>query len=388
MPSHQTAKPVPMKCLFILSLFVLIHPTFSQTRLPVISATSTTVSINDGGYLDKNAWTLSPDTRPDVYTATRSRKPKWVTFYTDIDSIRVNVKPGTRFSFIILLHGKDSCYTQIASALPSEPPKVTGKKTDTIPFRLTEHQAIHVKAIVNQSDTLNLHFDTGTLRFRITKNALQAKPQMAIDQIETLQMGSLVWHRPQVNPAQVAAHQMDGRFGWEAFDDRILEINYDRNQILVHSLLPAKAKRYKKANIRFVQNLFCMDASLAVGTKKYKGTFLLDTGSDLAMVLDSTWAAKQNFPTDLPLLKKSSFKDGAGHNYETQIVSVPQLHLAGEEITQVPTSVLGSKTPVGFEINCLGNEVLKRFNLIIDLQTDIIYLKKNRLAGTSFKTTL
>ncbi|RYF37317.1 MAG: hypothetical protein EOO38_26495, partial [Cytophagaceae bacterium] len=90
----------------------------AQAQLPLIRATSSHVAIRDGGYLNKNAWTLSPKARPDVYTADRTRKAKWVTFYTDLDSIRLRVKPGTRTDFIILLNGKDSCYTRLASALP------------------------------------------------------------------------------------------------------------------------------------------------------------------------------------------------------------------------------------------------------------------------------
>ncbi|HVV03281.1 MAG TPA: helix-turn-helix domain-containing protein, partial [Puia sp.] len=110
-------------CLFLVFMLTLVARTVTAQQvtrqLPIIKASSRYVSINDGGYLDKNAWNLNPKLRPDVYTADRTRQTKWVTFYTDIDSIRVRVKPGTTFDFIILLNGTDSCYTRIASALPS-----------------------------------------------------------------------------------------------------------------------------------------------------------------------------------------------------------------------------------------------------------------------------
>ncbi|HTD41182.1 MAG TPA: hypothetical protein VK671_11215, partial [Mucilaginibacter sp.] len=127
-----------MKYLHLFIPFLFIQSIFAQSKLPVIKATSKSVAINDGGFLDKNVWTLSPKARPDIYTADRTRKTKWVTFYTDIDSIRVKVKPGTKYNFIILLNGKDSCYTQIASAIPPED-KLNNKiyKNDTIPFTLT-----------------------------------------------------------------------------------------------------------------------------------------------------------------------------------------------------------------------------------------------------------
>src|ERR1700712_4955729 len=111
-----------MKYALLAITFSLSQFIFAQSKLPVIKATSKKVAISDGGYLDKNAWSLSPAIKPDIYTADRTRKTKWVIFYTDIDSIKVKVKPGTRFNFIVLLNGKDSCYTQIASAIPPESP--------------------------------------------------------------------------------------------------------------------------------------------------------------------------------------------------------------------------------------------------------------------------
>ena len=90
---------------------------FGQSKLPVIKATSKAVAIRDGIDLETNAWSLSPTAHPDIFTAERTRKAKWVTFYTDIDSISVKVKPGTQFDFVILLNGKDSCFTRISSAI-------------------------------------------------------------------------------------------------------------------------------------------------------------------------------------------------------------------------------------------------------------------------------
>ncbi len=75
-----------MKCTLSVILLILCQSIVAQSKLPVIKATSKNVSINDGGFLDTNAWTLSPKTELDIFTADRTRKTKWVIFYTDIDS--------------------------------------------------------------------------------------------------------------------------------------------------------------------------------------------------------------------------------------------------------------------------------------------------------------
>ncbi|RBL89307.1 transglutaminase domain-containing protein [Chitinophaga flava] len=82
---------------------------FAQQKLPVIRATSTTVSIKDGPNFRKNAWTIEPATKPDIYPTTAKR----VTFYTDVDSISITVKPDRPQDFYILLNGKDSALTRV-----------------------------------------------------------------------------------------------------------------------------------------------------------------------------------------------------------------------------------------------------------------------------------
>ena len=56
-----------------------------------------------------------------------------------------------------------------------------------------------------------------------------------------------------------------------------------------------------------------------------------------------------------------------------------------QTLSNIPTSLLGSKNPTGLEINLLGNEVLKRFNTIVDFQNDYIYFKPNKLTALAFK---
>jgi len=165
-----------MKLLFSVIALLIGYTIHAQNKLPVIKAGSTNVSISDGGYFDKNAWSLSPKARPDTYIADRTRRTKWVIFYTDIDSIKVKVKPGTRFDFIVILNGKDSCFTRIASAIPPESLSATPTDThDTIPFTLTDFNAIRVRAVINGTDLVNLHFDVGSFDFRLTKDAVLHK---------------------------------------------------------------------------------------------------------------------------------------------------------------------------------------------------------------------
>jgi transglutaminase-like putative cysteine protease len=98
------------KLFFLASLFLTIcNLTFGQTK--VIRANSKSVDIRDGDEFSKNAWTISPEIKPDIYTT--SSKGKKVTFYTDLDSLTVEITPTTKFDFIISLNDNTKALTQI-----------------------------------------------------------------------------------------------------------------------------------------------------------------------------------------------------------------------------------------------------------------------------------
>lgn len=377
----------------------------AQAKLPLLRATSSQVAIRDGGYLDKNAWTLSPKARPDVYTADRTREAKWVTFYTDLDSLRLRVKPGTRTNFIILLNGQDSCYTQVASAI-SLPPKARRRRTavpDTIPFTLTADDVLAVQAVLNQQDTLLLHFDTGAFEVRLTREAILHKTHLLADQPATLagtaapnynrlrpstslQLGTLTLRTPPVRATGLTARGMDGRFGYALFEGKQVAIDYDQHYLLVYSHLPRQAVRgYTKTKLLFRRSYMCVQAAFRVGDRGYPGEFLLDTGASAAVIVDSSWVSHQHFPQTLPLLQTVVLHNPQGEKMETRVVRAPAFSLGPYHLVEVPTNMLLRASPDRLAINNLGNELLKRFNLVFDFQRDILYLKPNKLWGLPFR---
>jgi hypothetical protein len=98
----------------ILGLVTLSGTARSQTHLPIVKATARLVDIRDTGVLNRGAWRISPQLRPDIYTT--HTKDQRVTFYTDVDSIACEVQPDQPFNFVILLNGTDSAFTEVCYA--------------------------------------------------------------------------------------------------------------------------------------------------------------------------------------------------------------------------------------------------------------------------------
>ena len=97
------------KILTLLFVIFVGQTVLAQKKLPIIKAISTSVDIKDDNNLRKNAWTIVPEEKLDVYTTSAKK----VTFYTDIDSISFKIDPKKLYNFIILVNGKDSARTQI-----------------------------------------------------------------------------------------------------------------------------------------------------------------------------------------------------------------------------------------------------------------------------------
>jgi len=121
------------KCITLCVLLILIAQIiFAQQQL-IIKAGSRKVDVKDGEIYQKGVWNLSPEAKPDIYYAIEPINKKRITFYTDVDSISFNIKPGNICDFIILLNNKDTCYTRISAIVP-----VKTIETNTVSLGLME----------------------------------------------------------------------------------------------------------------------------------------------------------------------------------------------------------------------------------------------------------
>jgi hypothetical protein len=106
--SHSLCRRSAFAALFL----ALATVVFAYPKMPIIRAKSKSVDIRVGNELRRNAWTIVPEAKPDIYHT--SKKGEKITFYTDVDSISCIVKTDAPFDFIILLDGKDTAWTQVA----------------------------------------------------------------------------------------------------------------------------------------------------------------------------------------------------------------------------------------------------------------------------------
>lgn len=271
---------------------------------------------------------------------------------------------------LLLLSQREAAQTQLLS--------------DTIPFQMNGQSNLYVKAVFNKTDTLNLNFDTGTTELvlinSVLKGKLKATPTLYTTSY-SLKIGATTY-QTKVYDAELTAHETDGRFGWDLFKNKVVELDYDKQLMIVHAHLPlqvATDKRYTKLAIEFSKDLLLIPSSISQNGVVNKALFLFDTGYQRTAMLDDELLKQGNFPTaKMTVIKKVVMKGAQGNEIPVLTTNLARLQIGKYQLKNVPVQQLTTTKPLkNKNIHILGNEVLKRFNVVLDLRANVVYLKPN-----------
>lgn len=375
---------------FFLSLCMVLFLTsfsWAQTKLPVLKANGPKAVIYEKDNGLKTDWNIDPKIKPDVYTVSKiATSNKRVIIKTDIDSLAVDLKKGEKKDIIILLKDKDSALTRIESL----PPKDFSNRSfkDTMKLHINEQNTIFVKTVLNKTDTLLLNFDTGTSDLVLTQETLKNKIKSSLKSgTNILQIGNREYKGFTIYPAQLTGHGTDGRFGWDLFDGMIVELNYDKGLMVVHSQLPSDVKsQYSSVPIKYFNNVFLVQVGITQDKVKNKDWYLFDTGYQRTAMLDGPLLNEQGFPADkMTVIKKVIMKGAQGNEIPVMTSNLQSLSLGKTKLKNIPVQLLSQSRPVtGTRMNILGNEILKRFNVFLDFQKNVVYMKPNQLVNVTY----
>ncbi len=388
-------KPLFTGLLFLMSSQSMIN---AQLEIPVVKATSKTVDVKDGEDYLKGHWQITPELALDVYHASRYKKNKRVTFYTDRDSISFLTEPDRIYDFAILLNNKDTAFTQIST---KSPPLLSVRKDcngcatspDTIPFTFGRGDKVYLRASINNSVPLDLMFDLGSNQIVLSKEGLAKVPGMAFDEtkanvafggqynvqsssINTLRIGDLVWDSVPV--VRIDKADADGILGYNAFDGKMIAIDYDHQWLIVYPAPTPIAGDYQQLEMRFRGGLPFIEATLVNGNKRYTDYFEFDGGSNGSLWLNQAFASRYDLYQTMEKIGETTTQ-GLGGSTENQTVVFPKILIGNYELAQVPVDLELPSKQEHLQWGIFGMDVLKRFNVVIDFQNDLLYLKPNSL---------
>jgi hypothetical protein len=270
-----------------------------------------------------------------------------------------------------------------------------------IPFQLTPYNNLSIEAVLNKQDTVQLMFHTASNALHITEDAIKKLKSIRFDRTDSvkswggdgnssrysknnsLQIGDLHWEPIALWEDKYSGHFTDGKFGPNLFQNKVIEIDFDKKLIIISTDLPAKTKKYEKLKLIFERDNMFIESSITIGNSAFKNKFLIHSGYGGAILLDDQFANENKIGEKLKIIKETTMKDAFGNDLKTQNVLLPVLKIGNEKLEQVPAGFW--KGAIGRQkMSAMGGDILKRFNIIIDAQREYIYLKANHLKRGSY----
>lgn len=272
---------------------------------------------------------------------------------------------------------------------------------DSISFRLSSHNNIIIKALLNGKDSLNLMFHTGTSSLSLIKssgpklNSIKWSSETEVQswggsssarfsENNSLKIGGIIWDSLPIWENENSGPETDGKFGPNFFAGKVLEFDFEKNYIFLHDSLPNTISQFSKLGLTNDEGSLFMEAWTSIDTNRYKNKFLIHSGFGGSVLFDDAFSAKHKLGEQLEIFKESELRDSYGNVLKTKKAILPHFQIA-EFILQ--------DLPIGFfegaigrqKMSVIGGDILKRFHIILDSKRQFIYLKPNSLMNLAYK---
>ncbi|MEM7163151.1 MAG: hypothetical protein AAF487_12010 [Bacteroidota bacterium] len=384
-----------MKALVIVFLLNAISISiFAQDDLPVLRTETADMDIKDGDHLRIDYWTIDPAIELDVYVADKINQRKSVSFYSDIDSITFHIDPGEQRNFLIILNETDTCLTQIKSGITFVDRDSLPLTQDTIPFILSSANNIIIQTVLNQNDTLNLMFHTAQGSVSLTEDAISKIGNKTFDKsVNTvtwggestsryslgnyLKMKGFEWENLTIWQDRNTGPDADGKFGPGLFPNKVIELNFDQSIMVVHAYLPEIDDQYEQSILSFQQNLMFIETHYQIEDNRYTNPVLIHSGYGGALLLDDEFVRENKIDSLLATIEESELKDSYGNVLKTKKAILPYFSIGTQNFTDMPVSFFTGSLDKQ-QISVMGGNIIKRFNMFIDLQNAYLYYKPNQ----------
>ena len=297
-----------------------------------------------------------------------------------------------------------TAFTTLTGALGAQETFVqpASKLITTFPFTVFTGGVILIRAKLNNfPDSLNFILDTGSGGISLDSITCETLKMVPLPSDKTilgiagvrqvkflynqtlhfpgLTVDSLNFH---VNDydilTSVYGEKVDGIIGYSFFSRYIVEINYDSMQVSVWSRGQFRYPRGGYLMRPVIASLPILGAQVR-DKEKIFSRFYFDTGAGLCTLLSS------DFVTDSALLDQrkktySTQAQGLGGKANMRLTTVKEIKLGPYRFREVPTYLFDDEYNVTSYPNLgglVGNDILRRFNVILNYEHRAIYLTPN-----------
>lgn len=278
----------------------------------------------------------------------------------------------------------------------------TAKLLTTFPFRQFSGGVILIKGLLNDNkDSLNFILDTGSGGISLDSqtvfnlkiaNQLSDKTIRGIAGIRKvnfaynntlrlpgLRIDSLNFHINDYDIlTSVYGEHIDGIIGYSFFNRYIVKINYD--SLLIHVYSKGSMKYPKGGYLLrpLLVNLLIQSARISDQHDR-TARFYFDTGAGLCLLLSSDFVEDSTLFS--PKRKRVSTQvEGLGGKKQMELTTVKNFKLGPYKFKRVPAYIFDDEynvTSYPYLGGLIGNDLLRRFNVIINYEKRDVYITPN-----------
>jgi hypothetical protein len=297
-----------------------------------------------------------------------------------------------------------SSSNQPAKSVDHSAPVVAPLQQDSnIAFVLTESNNILIPAIIDRQHSVDLMFHTGVHALSLTKDATARLSNLKMDKSEmvtswggkaesrysenhTIQMANLSWERVTIGESDYSGPATDGKFGPNLFAGKIVAIDFDTCTISLHDKLPAIDAAFRRLDLILKNDMMFIEGALQIGEQQYKHKFMIHSGFGGTLLLDDEFVSRNKLAEQLPTTSVTELKDSFGNIVKTRNVLLPSMSFGNSRLDRVSVGLFDAA--LGRQkLSVLGGNILKRFNIVLNLKESQIYLKPNKHFGDRFSTS-
>lgn len=257
-----------------------------------------------------------------------------------------------------------------------------------IPFRLTDHNNLILKTIVNAKDSLDLMFQIAIEDAAISPDHIHGVNHVVFNQSNGgsagnhLKIGDWEWDNVQFSNDQLSAKGSDGKIGTGIFKGKIFGIDYDHNQLLIYDTMP-NLQDYKRIPVIYKNEVFNINVDNVIQGKNYEHLFFLQSGYAGGLLYDDTFSSENRLIEKLQISNEKILKDASGGQVITKQAILPEMILGGISLKNVTTGFFVGKNNV-HDYSFFGADLIKRFNWIFDAERKTAYIKPSRYFSSPF----
>ena len=269
------------------------------------------------------------------------------------------------------------------------------EKPIVIPFELTKYNNLSVPVVLNKKDTLHLMFHTASSSVTLIEESVKKLSTLNFNGTDTvtswggsentsrfspgntLQIGGLTIEQEPIWEDKYSGHFTDGKFGLGLFKDKVVEIDFDKKQIVLHNSLPPKVKSYTKLPAKFENNKLFVQATCNTGHDTVSNRFLIHSGYSGAVLFDDQFVADHKLNEHLQVTDTKEMKDAFGNALKTRKAVLPGFTVGKTTLLNIPVNFF--EGAIGRQkMSFIGGDIIKRFNIIIDAKRTAVYLQPNK----------